>query len=232
MTVAIHQPDYIPWLGYFYKIYHCDIFVFHDDVQFSKSRGHNYRNIKTHNGLKRLKIPINFKHPDRINEVVMKDSLKWREEHLRLIEINYQKAAFFNQIFGDLIKNYKFASDSLSNFNINFITSIARKFGFNNKFILASDLNLYTKKEQKVIDIVKSLNGNVYYSGTGAKAYQDSGNFEKEGIRLTYSDFNPFKYEQLWGEFEHNVSVIDYLMNYGYDWNFILESLVLIKSHD
>jgi len=221
--IGIHQPNYIPWIGFFYKIHKSDIFIFHDDIQFSKSGGHNYRNIKTHVGLKRLKIPVDYSHPENINQIILKDQLKWRNDHLRHIKLAYQKAEYFDQIFPDLEKCYAAKTKYLHKFNIEFIKHVTEKLNIKVKFFLASEFHINSKKEEKVIDLVKTLNGQVYFSGNGARAYQNRENFSSRGVQLIYSDFKPFKYKQLWEGFEHNVSIIDFLMNYGYDWEKALE---------
>ena len=224
--IGIHQPNYIPWLGYFYKIFESDVFVFHDDVQFSKSGSHNYHYIKTANGPFRLKIPVEQKHGYKINEVRTKDELGWKKEHLKRIRINYLKAPFFNEIYGDfesiLLSDY----DNLSELNIGLIKFIANKLGIETEYVVASSLHLNTRSEEKVIDICTKLSADIYLSGTGAKAYQKEENFLDRGIKLEYSKSKPFEFKQLWGDpFQSNVSILDFLMNYGYDWDFVIEKL-------
>lgn len=223
-TIAIHQPNYIPWLGYFYKIDQSDVFVFLDDVQYSNEGMQNYHYIKTPQGSHRLKIPVNSKFGKNINEIKTRDELGWKKKHLKTLELNYKKAKHFEEVFNDysslLLNDYK----DLSDLDISIIKHICNKFGMSTDFINSSQLELNTKREEKVLDICSSLNCGVYYSGTGAKAYQDEGNFNARGIELRYSVFKPFEYPQLWGDFQSNVSVIDYLMNCGYDWNQVLEN--------
>ena len=71
------------------------------------------------------------------------------------------------------------------------------------------------------------MNANVYYSGTGAAAYQNADTFSQNGVELRYSNFKPFEYNQLWGPFQSNVSIIDYLMHYGYDWQRVLDNQLI-----
>jgi len=224
MIVAIHQPNYIPWLGYFYKIYKSDIFVFLDDVQYSNKGSHNYNYIKTTNGIHRLKIPVQQHFGQYINEITTKDFLVWKTDHLKLIHDNYSKACFFEEIYSDfeslLTPSYK----NLSHMNIEIIKFFCKKLGIERKFITASELNLSFSKEEKVIQIVHSLGGSVYYSGSGAKSYQDPQNFNKMNIKLEYSNFSPFVYPQFNGEYCANISIIDYLMHCGYDWDRVLQA--------
>jgi len=103
------------------------------------------------------------------------------------------------------------------------ITFICNKFNIETVLATASDMCLSTKREEKVIEIVEEVQGEVYYSGTGAMVYQKEENFKNRGIVLKYSDFRSFEYQQLWGAFESNVSILDYLMNCGYKWENVME---------
>lgn len=223
-VIAIHQPNYIPWLGYFYKIYQSDRFVFHDDAKFSESGAHNYHYIKTPQGQFRLKIPVDKTLGMRIMDIRTKDELGWKTKHIMTIEHNYKKAPFFNSIFDDfshlLLKNYQ----NLSELNKTLILFFCRGFDIDREFYNSSDLRLSSLNEQKIFDTCSLLEGKVYFSGTGAKAYQEEANFAEAGLILKYSDFKLFGYRQLWGkEFLGNVSILDYVMNCGFDWDRVLE---------
>lgn len=221
MNISIHQPDYIPYLGYFYKMYSSDIFVFLDDVQFSNSNMHNWNKIKTPQGECRLKIPVKYSFGDKISEVKTRDDLDWKVKHLKTIEMYYSKSEKFKEIFpryNDIVMiNYS----NLSELNIALNKFICSGFGFNTKFELSSKLNLKSSKEDKVIDICIALGGDTYISGLGAKAYQSNENFTKRGINLKYTDFKVFDYPQQWGEFIPNLSIIDYVFNCGFSNPFI-----------
>jgi hypothetical protein len=221
-TVSIHQPNYIPWLGYFYKISKSDCFVFLDDAQFSNEGMHNFHYLKTPQGRLRLKIPVQQTLGDKINEVSTKDELDWKAKHLKLIENNYIKANYFEEIYPDLRNLFLKDYNSLSAINSEIIRFVCIKLGINVEFINASDLKISTTKEEKVLDLCSALNADIYYSGTGARSYQKEENFIKRGIQLRYSEFKPFEYRQLGSGFFENVSIIDYLMNCGYDWENVL----------
>lgn len=223
MIVSIHQPDYISYLGYFYKISKSDIFVFLDDAQFSNDNMHHWNRIKTPQGECRLKIPVEQHLGDAINAVRTKDELKWKQKHLKTIEMNYAKSRFFHEIYPEfqelLLKDYK----SLADMNIKINTWIARKFGFKTKFLKSSDMPIESVREERVIDIVKALDGDVYISGHGAKAYQVEEHFTERGVELVYTDYTPIEYEQLWPKvgFLPYMSVLDYIFNHGFDWNYV-----------
>lgn len=224
MIVSIHQPNYFPWLGYFYKIAQSDVFVLLDDVQFSNEGMHNYHYIKTPQGSLRLKIPVEQHIGDLIMEVKTKDFLGWKEKHIKTIEANYKKSVFFSTVFADYFQLIDKEYASLSEMNTAIMKFILVKFGIATKIISSSELNITTVREEKVLDICNALNATVYYSGTGAKAYQNESDFLNRGIELRYSSFQPFDYKQLWGSFQSSVTVLDFLMNCGYDWQMVVDS--------
>lgn len=222
-TISIHQPNYIPWLGYFYKIAQSDIFVFLDDVQFSNQGMHNWHYIKYPDGSLRLKIPIKQSLGDFIYNVQTKDELDWKSKHLKSIENYYSGTKFFSQIYPYFENLLLMDYPNIAKLNGNIIINICKSLGIKTKFVYSSDLNISTKREQKVLDIIDTLQGNVYYSGTGAKAYQVEESFNQRGIELKYSTFTTFEYSQQYGIFEANISVIDFLMNCGFDWDKVMD---------
>jgi len=223
-TIAIHQPNYIPWLGYFYKIYLADVFVFLDDVQFSNEGMQNYHYIKTSQGSFRLKIPVKVSFGEVINQVRPRNELNWKEKHLRTIEMNYRKAAFYHVVFNDISELLNRDYDNLASLDIEIIKFICNKFGLKTEFTSSSLLSINTARLEKIIDICNALGCKIYCSGIGARNYQKKEDFEKRGIQLKYSNFEPFYYPQLWDKSQINVSVIDYLMNCGYDWQRVIDN--------
>ncbi len=214
--VSIHQPNYFPWLGLFDKIMAADFFVFLDDVQYSNNQRHNRNTIKTSNGWSYLTVPVNQHLGDTIHEVTTKDQLRWKEKHLKTIYMNYRKSYFFEAVYPDVEKWLLSEYTSLADQNISIISGIARRFGIETEFIRSSQLGIHGKKEARVIDVVKALNCDCYYSGNGARKYQITSNFEENGINLLYQKYQVEEYPQLWGGFIPNLSVIDYIMNCGY----------------
>jgi hypothetical protein len=222
--IAIHQPNYIPWLGYFYKIYQADTFVFLDTVQYSNKGMHDFHYIKNPQGRFRLKTPVKVAFGDSISAVQLNNALNWRESHLKQIEVNYKKAPFFKDVFSDLSELFEVNDILMADLNSRIIEFIARKFGINTKFVKSINLNVETlDKSERIYGICNALNAKVYYSGTGAAVYQNEVDFNQRGIELKYSTFKPFEYPQFWGDFESNISIIDYLMHCGYDWGRVVE---------
>lgn len=230
MIVSIHQPDYIPWLGYFYKMAHSDVFVYLDDAQFSNEAGQNFNWIKTSQGKYQMHIPVEYHFKDLINTVRTKDELKWKQKHLRTIEMNYKRGKFFDEIYPGYKEIFERPYNNISEFNIAINNYIADGFGLHPKFIVNSSLDIKTFREQRIIDICKILGADEYLSGNGARAYQTEQHFADAGLKLAYLDYKPIEYEQLWHEFLPCMSVLDYIFNCGFDWQQVEDKVRSLNS--
>jgi len=228
MIVSIHQPDYIPYLGLFYKVSKSDVFVFLDDAQYSNDNVHNWNRIKTPQGECRLKIPVVQHFGDLINQVKPNFQLKWREKHLKTIEMNYARAPYFKEyfpVFSDLLMaDY----NNLADLNVAINSWMFKQFGFKVKLYRTSGMQIDTVREERVIDICVKLGGTKYISGNGARAYQVEEHFTSCGVQLEYTDYQPIEYPQLWMKqcgFLKNMSALDYVFNCGFDWKQVAEKV-------
>ena len=223
MVVSIHQPDYISYLGYFYKMNKSDVFVFLDDCQFSNNNMHHWNRIKTPAGELRLKIPVEQHLGDLIRDVRTRDELGWKEKHLKTIKMNYSRAKYFGDFFPVFKELLTADYGNIAALNTAVNTEIARRFGIGAKLITSSELGIEATGEKRVINIVKALGGNEYISGHGAKAYQVDEHFESEGIKLVYTDYSPIEYRQQWPKagFLPYMSTIDYIFNCGFDFDYV-----------
>lgn len=225
MNVAIHQPDYIPWLGLFYKMYLSDVFIHLDDAQYSNEAAHNYNKIKTPQGEYRLKFPVEQHLGELINQVRPRYELKWREKHLRTLEMNYAKSKFFRDIYPELKDVYMVDYPDVAELNISINEYIAGKFGIVPRFVRSSCFNIETKREERVIDLCVAVGGTRYISGNGARVYQEEKHFTERGVELTYLEYKPIEYPQLWKDFLPCMSVLDYIFNCGYDWDYVVKKV-------
>ena len=224
MVVAIHQPDYIPWLGLYYKIAHSDVFVYLDDAQYSNEAGHNVNKIKTPQGELKLKVPVEQHLGDLICDVRTKDELKWKEKHLKTIQMNYSKSAHFDEVFPKLKEVFDAHNGTIADLNISINNMICKGFGINTKVVKSSDMDITSLREERVIDICLKLGADEYLSGNGARAYQTEEHFISKGLKLTYLDYKPIEYKQLWNKqcgFLPYMSVLDYIFNCGFDWDYV-----------
>jgi hypothetical protein len=225
-SIAIHQPNYIPWLGYFYKIYQSNLFVFLDDVQFSNQGLHNYHFIKTSAGPARLRIPVIQTLGDKIRDVKVRYTIDWCKKHLDQLYLNYSKAEHFEEVFSDFKQLLDTQYEFLGDLNISIIRFICNKLGIKLDYVKSSDLKIDSVREEKILDICTSLGADIYYSGTGAKAYQKEEEFISKGIQLKYSEYKVFPYPQQFLEFQSDVTIVDFLMNCGYTWDIVLKHQV------
>ncbi len=219
MKVAIIQSNYIPWKGYFDIIHDVDIFVFLDDVQYTVRDWRNRNLIKTPFGLKWLTIPVGSERERKIYEVEIRDE-NWAENHWATIMRFYSKAKFFKEyrdFFEEIYTKKKW--NNLSFLNQYLIKEISTKFlGIQTKFYDSREIPSEGAKQQKLISILKKLNATTYISGPSAKNYIDISDFQKEGIEVFYKNYEGYpEYPQLFGKFEHTVSIIDILFNVGPD---------------
>ncbi len=215
--VAILQSNYLPWKGYFDIINMVDLFVFHDDLQYTKGDWRNRNRIKTPNGLQWLTIPCGSSEKRLICEVCLEDH-QWQRKHWNLIVANYQKApqfhcysSFFQEVY--LHRTWK----SLSELNQYLITNIARSFlGIRTAFDDSRRYNLQFAKGERVLELLQKVGADVYLSGPAAKSYLDAEKLARCGITVEWMEYNEtVEYPQLHGPFERNVSIIDVLFNCG-----------------
>ncbi len=216
MIVAIHQPNFLPWIGFFYKMCKSDIFVFLDNVQFSKNGYQNRVKIKTAQGDQWLTVPVFHKFGQLTKDVKINNNENWKEKHLKTLELNYKKAPYFSQIYKLISTVYnKHDWELLTDFNIELIMAICNYLDIRTKTIRASVLNVSGNSTELLINIVKNVGGDTYLSGKGGMKYQDENRFKKENINLVYTDFRHPVYPQLWGEFIEGLSILDLLFVCG-----------------
>lgn len=225
--LSIHQPNYIPWLGYFYKIAQSDVFVYLDSVQYPRGQSFSARNkVKTPNGPTWLTIPVSIPDGKKGKASFLEVDFatdKWRKKHLRTLQMSYAKAPFFEEIL-EIIEPIIKEETSFVELNISLIEEICNYLDLDTKRVRLSNLlTEYGEKTQLIIDICNAASADTYLSGTGGgKEYNDEVLLNQHDINLIYSDFNHPVYEQLWGDFESHLSILDLLMNHGKDSREIL----------
>jgi len=215
MKVAIHQPNYMPWLGFFYKMLKSDIFVLLDNVQYEKNSFINRVKIKTPQGANWLTLSIKRKFPQLIKDAELINFQKDRKKHLKTIELNYKKTKYFDYLFPELKKILEKDWRYLADLNIELIKLLKEKLGIKTKLEIASRYDFQGKSDELLINICKKFEADVYLSGKGGWKYQDEEKFKKAGIKLEYTDFIHPIYPQLWGDFVPGLSIIDLLFNCG-----------------
>jgi hypothetical protein len=215
--IAILQSNYIPWKGVFDMMNKVDVFVFFEDVDFTKRDWRTRNKIKTPEGEVWLSIPVKkSSRGTKIYEIEISQETNWQEKHYQTIVQYYKKAKFFSEYKWLLDKIYLEKKwENLSEFNIYVNTLIARELGIKTEFINSKDLETNGTKDDKLIEIIKKLDGDFYLSGPAAKDYIVNEKFKKEKIELAYIEYKYPEYTQLYGEFNHYITILDVLFNCG-----------------
>ena len=195
--ISIHQPEYLPWLGFFKKIIDSDIFVIYDDVQFEKKDWQNRNIICGKNGSTLLSVPVKSHLESKINDIVIDNDKNWMKKHLKSILFTYSSSPFFEEM-NNLINNlYQNQFDKLVDLNIEIIIQLMKKFSIKTKIIRSSELNL-SEDSNKIFNICKKLNAKKYITGTNwALDNLDKSDFENNSIELEFREFIHPTYKQL-----------------------------------
>ncbi len=215
LKVAIHQPNYLPWIGFFDKLDQVDKFVLLDKARHSKSEFINRNKIKTPQGIFTLTVPLKNKGIP-INEIQIVGNSNWQASHWKTIEAFYKKCPFWNDYKDGFEQIYQKKWTKLDTLNIALIKHISTLLSIKTEIFLESDFQIdFGSGNTRNVNITSHLNGDVYLSGTGARVYNDVNEFNARNITLVYQDFHHPIYPQRWGEFQHNLSIIDMLFNCG-----------------
>lgn len=217
MIVAIHQPNYLPWLGFFDKIKKSDCFIFMDNVQYPRRSWMNRVKIKTKGGEKLLTVPLQVRgnYHEIIKNMRIFDEEPWRKKHLLTIEHNYSKAKYYTKFFPEIEKIITGKQERICELNISLTKLVCEIIKLKPSFILGSALNAEGSGTDLLINMVKAVGGDTYLCGGGASGYQDDEKFSSAGIKLIYQDFKHPEYPQLYGEFIAGLSCIDWIFNTG-----------------
>lgn len=220
MKVAISQPTFLPWQGYFALIDHVDYFFFLDNVQFLKRSWIQRNKIKSNDKEFFLTIPVKTKNKylQEIKDVEIDyDNFKI-EKILKTIKTNYSKTKFFDKYYETIESILKKKENRLMDLNVNLIERICSEIGINTSKKLVSQLD-YEFSEKKT-DLLKKIcqiqKCNYYISTIGAKSYMGHlDKFEGTEIKINFFDYLNMKYHQIGQKFLSHLSIIDLLFNEG-----------------
>ena len=216
--VAILQSNYIPWKGYFDLIAAVDEFILYDEMQYTRRDWRNRNKIKTPQGVTWLTVPVKVKghYFQRIRDTEI-DGTLWAEKHWKSLCQHYGKAPCFAEI-RDLLapfyleKTYTYLSD----LNRTLLQTICDYLGIQTRITDSKDYTLIPGKTERLADLCEQAHADCYISGPAAKEYIDPTIFAQKGIELTWFSYDGYReYPQLWGPFEHAVSIVDLLFACG-----------------
>ncbi|MAZ01609.1 MAG: hypothetical protein CMN56_00555 [Sneathiella sp.] len=218
MRVAIVQSNYIPWKGYFDLIASVDRFILYDDMQFTRRDWRNRNKIKTPQGLTWLTVPVlsKGKYFQTIKDTRI-DGTAWAAKHWKSIETNYARAPHFKMMADTFRPAYeKDIPDFLSELNAKLIRKVCEFLNIDAIVESSADYDLVDGPSARLADLCKQVGADVYVSGPLARDYLDISLFSEKGVEVEWFDYSGYPiYDQLWGEFEHGVSILDLISNTG-----------------
>lgn len=219
-VVGVHQPNFLPWLGFFHKALQSDVLVLLDDAQFAKGSVINRVKLLISGEARWITCPVlaSGGHSSLISEMELEQSLKWREKNLRAIQVNYGRHPYFEEVIevvGPLLVS---SETKLVNYNASLIESVSEGLGLDSDlFRFASSQAVTSQATQRLVDLVESFEGDVYLAGGGAGGYQEDALFQQHGIFVKYQAFRTRPYPQKGAsEFVPGLSILDCLFNLGW----------------
>jgi hypothetical protein len=218
LRICIIQSCYIPWKGFFDLIGRCDEYVILDSAQYAKRHWHNRNRIKTANGLQWLSIPVvtrgRFEQP--IDQVEIEKP--WAEKHWRAIELAYERAPFFKPLAPTVRGWYERAAKEvrLTDVNAIFLHGISGLLGLKTRIVGDIAYPKLGARTERLLAICRAAGADHYLSGPSAKEYFDEPMFAAAGLATEWMSYDGYpEYQQLYGRFEHGVTVLDLLFNTG-----------------
>ncbi len=216
--VAIHQPNFFPWLGYFDKIRRADVFVLLDAVAYPRAGSGgmgswcNRVRLSIQAEARWVTCPLRrMPLGEPIRSAEIDDAQPWRVKLLRTLDANYRRAPQFSVCMEMLEPLISAPERNLATFNIRAIKAIAAHLGLSTRFVLQSGLSDSGRATERLISLVNAVGGSTYLSGDGATGYQRDELFAESGLGLVKLNFH----QQTYGDpsrFIPGLSVIDYLM--------------------
>jgi len=220
MIVAINQPCYLPWRGFFALMKLADVFVFYDDVQFTSNTARSFSarvQLKTARGKQWLTVPVQKagRFGQRINEVAIVSGSDWQSRHARTVRDALQEAPFASALEPvlDLVAGAPWAS--LADLNVSATRHIAESLGICPEIRLSSELGIPGRGSPRVLEICRKLGATRYLTAHGALDYLEHEAFDAAGIPVEYIDYDLAAYPQLHGAFDPYVTVLDVIANTG-----------------
>lgn len=216
-VVGIHQPQYLPYLGFFHKIFHSDIFVILDSVQFQKNGHQNRNRIKTSQGWQWLTVPVLHRFGQRIHEVSVNPKVRWGRKHWHALTTNYSRAPYL-RVYGPGLKEILEGDwTSLCQLDVALIRWAMQALEVKTPLVHSSELGVDGTRTELLINICRAVGADGYLSGPGGRRYMDLAAFEAAGITVLWQDFTLPVYDQMFPAvgFVPNLSIVDTLFCCG-----------------
>ena len=219
MVVTIHQPEHLPWLGFFDKVRQADVFVMLDHVQYRKNYFQNRNKIRGASGALWLTVPVLTKgnSAQPMNEVRINNqgSPRWKEKCWSSLAQHYRKTEFWSHHEQFVERLYKTNWARLVEINEEIIQYLLNAFSIDVRVIKSSELSVEGERGDLLLDICRRVGAGTYLSGVSGKEYLDRNQFADAGIEVRFQEFHHPIYKQAYAPFVPCMSSIDLLFNYG-----------------
>jgi hypothetical protein len=225
MRVGLIQSNYIPWRGYFDFIDDVDLFIFYDDVQYTKNDWRNRNVIKTSHGKKWLTIPVRKESLSQlIKDILIDYNQDWVSSHINRFTESYKTSPYFTDALSylEIITTEKY--HSISELNRKLIQDISDYLKIKTPFEVSWIYSPKGSKTERILDILQKVGATTYVSGPNADVYLDKEQFREYNISLEYKSYCYNPYPQQWGDFIWDVTILDLIANCGQDSHQFLKS--------
>ncbi len=227
MKVAIHQPHYLPWLGYLAKWAEADLFIFLDIVQYEKNGWQNRNRINTRQGPRWLTVPVQARLGLSVAEVEIDARQAWARRHLRAIEHAYARAKYLDAYAGRLEEFYGRTWTKLAPLAVASARWLGQAAGITTPTRVASELPVAAADPTgRLVALCRAVGATVYLAGRDSARYMDHAQFQKAGIRVRVQEYTHPVYPQPEGEFVPFLSALDLLLTHGD------EALAILRQGD
>ena len=217
-NVVISQSMLFPWVGIMEQMLLADVFIHYDDVQFSKGGFTNRVQLKTDNGSRWMTVPLmDYKFGQAISEVGIQPSNKWMSKHLDFLKLSFSGTPYASEALDLATEVYSREYSDIGSLSRQSMLVLAEYFGLlkNTQVIDVTSLDIAGSGSERVLEIVKAVNGSCYITGHGALNYLNYDLFENAGIEVAYMNYRRLPYPQPYGKFNPHVSSLDLVANCG-----------------
>lgn len=228
MILVGHQPEYLPYIGFFQKIARADRFILVDHVQFAKKDFQNRNYIRTNDGRLLLTVPVlskgRFDQP--IKDIEINQTTPWARKHWQSVYFAYRKAPGFHLYAEELKGVYDASWERLADLTSTLIALMLKWLGLDISITRSSELGITSGSTTLLVDMCRAVGATTYVSGAGGRDYVDLALLRQHGIRHYFCPFQHPEYSQIHGDFVPNLSALDLLMNHGEGARDVLRSCI------
>jgi hypothetical protein len=216
-TLAVLQPGYLPWIGFFDQMLRCDVFVVYDDVQYDKHGWRNRNRIKALDGPRWLTVPVRTRGLQKptILDVEIDNTHPWVRKHIGSLKQFYSKASFLDFYLPRLEEHLNRPWNLLIDLNLAIVSVLAAWLDIERTLVRSSALKIKGEQSERLLNLCLHFGAERYLSGDAAKSYLDGDLFARHGIQVEWQNYRHPIYPQQHGAFVSHLSVIDLLLNCG-----------------